>query len=67
MRTKRKYEASDTIDYQMLDPGEIIGKKIIDIYLHRDNDGDELQLILDDGKQIEICLLDCKMVHVQSD
>ena len=46
---------------------EILGKKIVDIYLHTDADGDELQLLLEDGKQIEICLLDCGMVHVQSD
>jgi len=64
---KRKYEASKTIDYQMLDPDEILGKKIVDIYLHTDEEGDELQLLLEDGKQIEICLLDCGRVHVQSD
>lgn len=65
--SKTKYEVSKTIDYQMLDPKEILGKKIIDIYLHRDVDGDELQLLLEDGKQIEICLLDNGTVHVQSD
>lgn len=64
---KRKYETSKTIDYQMLDLKEILGKKIVDIDLHTDTDGDELILLLEDGKQIEICLLDCGMVHVQSD
>ena len=64
---KRKYEVSKTIDYQMLDLKEILGKKIVDIYLHTDADGDELQLLLEDGKQIEICLLNCGKVHIQSD
>ena len=64
---KQKYEASKTIEYGMLDVEEILGKKIVDIYLHRDEDGDELQLLLEDGKQIEICLLDSGVVHVQSD
>jgi hypothetical protein len=43
---------------------EILGKKIVDIYLHTDEDGDELQILLEDGKQIEICLLDCGRVHI---
>lgn len=65
---KRKYIPSSTIDYQMLDPEEILGKKIVDIDLHRDNDGDDLILLLEDGKQIEICLLTAyNCVHVQSD
>jgi len=64
---KRKYKASKTIEYGMLDSKEILGKKIVDIYLHKDEDGDELQLLLEDGKQIEICLLDSGIVHVQSD
>lgn len=64
---KTKYEVSKTIDYQMLDPKEIIGQTIIDIYLHKDVDGDELQIMLENGKQIEICLLDNGSVHVQSD
>lgn len=51
----------------MLDPEEVIGKRIVDIYLHSDVDGDELQILLEGGKQIQICLLDSGKVHVQSD
>lgn len=42
------------IDFKMLDKNEILGKRIIDVYLHEDSDGQELQLILEDGKQVEI-------------
>ena len=63
---KKKYEYSKEIDYQMLD-NTVIGKTIVDIHLHRDIDGDELQILLNDGKQIEICLLNSGRVHVQSD
>jgi hypothetical protein len=50
---KIKYKPSDEIDYQMLDPLEIIGKKIVDVYLHQDPlEGDELQIILEDGNQV---------------
>ena len=63
----QKYEHSKDIDYQMLDGKEIIGLKIVDICLHKDDDGDELVIMLESGKEIEICLLDCGMVHVQSD
>jgi hypothetical protein len=38
--SKRKSVVSKTIDYQMLDSKEILGKKIVDIYLHVDADGD---------------------------
>jgi len=58
---------NDTIDYQMLDNDEILGKTIIDVDLYKDNDGEELQILLSDGKQIEICLLDNGRLHVQSD
>jgi hypothetical protein len=64
---KQKYEESKTIEYGMLDPEEILGKRIVDIHLHKDADGDQLELLLEDGKQIEICLLDNGVVHVQSD
>lgn len=49
---------------------EAIGKKIVDIILFEDADGEELQILLDDGKQIEICLVeneDGTFIHVQTD
>jgi hypothetical protein len=61
------YRSSETIDYQMLDPREILNKRIVDIHLHKDGEGDELQIILEDGKQIEICMTDSGKIHVQSD
>lgn len=67
MTKKHKYIESDTIYYGMLDPKEVLGKKIVEIYLHQDLDGDELQLLLEDGKQIEISLMEDKTIWVQSD
>lgn len=66
---KRKYIISKDIDYGSLDPKEILGKKIIDIYLYQDPiEGDELHLLLEDGKQIEISYNTVeKQVMVQSD
>jgi len=55
------------IDHQMLDEKEVLNNKIIDVHLHHDSDGDELQLQLDNGKQIEISLHDEGYVLVQSD
>lgn len=67
-KKKGGYEPSNEIDYQMLDNEEVIGKKIVDIYLHKDPvEGDELQLLLEDGKQIEISLLLKGTILVQSD
>jgi len=54
-------------DTNMLDLKEVLNKQIVDIHLHKDNDREELQIILEDGKQIEICLLDNGKIHVQSD
>ena len=56
------------IDFQMLDNKEILGKRIIDVYLHEDSEGQELQIILEDGKQIEISFnhIENKII-VQSD
>jgi len=56
------------IDFQMLDNKEILGKRIIDVYLHEDTDGQELQIILEDGKQIEISFNATEnIIMVQSD
>lgn len=63
------YKVLSSVDFDtnMLDLKEVLNKQIIDIHLHKDNDGEELQIILEDGKQIEICLLDNGKIHVQSD
>jgi hypothetical protein len=58
---------SVNFDTSMLDLKEVLNKQIIDICLHKDNDGEELQIMLEDGKQIEICLLDNGKIHIQSD
>lgn len=56
------------IDFQMLDNSEIMGKRIVDVHLHEDNDGQELQIMLEDGKQIEISFNDVEnTIMVQSD
>lgn len=56
------------IDFQMLDNKEILGKRIIDVYLYEDTDGQEFQILLEDGKQIQIYFNNIEnKIMVQSD
>lgn len=56
------------IDFQMLDNKEILGKRIVDVHLHEDSDGQELQIMLEDGKHIEISFNAAEnTIMVQSD
>src|SRR5688572_13033718 len=52
----RELNASRNFSAVWLNPSHVIGKRLIDIYFHTDGDIEELQLIFEDGKQIEICL-----------
>ncbi len=62
-----KSRFTKTIDWTMVDLTEAIGKKIVDVVFFEDPDGDELHILLDDGKQIEIMLHADGYVHVQTD
>lgn len=58
-------EESDNYDLSLFTPSEVLGKKIVDIYMHKDKqDGDELHIIMEDGKQIEIA---ADFAHIQTD
>ena len=67
MKTRKEKRISKTIDWSMLDKKEVLNKKIIDIVFFEDQDGDELHILLEDGKQIEIMLHSDGYVHIQSD
>lgn len=59
-------EFAHDFDLNMLDLKKVLGKEILDIHLHKDNDKEELNIMLEDGKHIEICLLNTGRMHVQS-
>jgi hypothetical protein len=65
MENKRQ---KSTIDISGLNLEEISGATILDAYiLPDDGDGEELWIILNNGKQIEISLHDEGFIIVQSD
>jgi len=59
--------SAKTMDLQEINLEELLDKRIVDITLLVDSDGEELQIILEDGKQIEISLFDNGKIHVQTD
>lgn len=67
--TKKKRYKTETIEAGFLKDEEIIGKKIIgwDFLYFPEQQLDELIIDLEDGKQIEIRLLDDGTIEVQSD
>lgn len=60
-------EKTKEFDLQMLEEKEFIGKKIVDVVFYKGDEGEELQFLLEDGKQIEIRILLSGIVQVQSD
>lgn len=49
-------EKSGIFDLYMFNPEHVMEKKLIDVFLLDTGDNWELQLIFEDGKEIQICM-----------
>lgn len=64
----RVFLASKVFNGTLFDAEEVIGKKLVDIYfLYEGTDEEEMILVFEDGKQIEIIRTEDNFIDVQTD
>lgn len=64
---RKAAEKSGTFDLWQFDANEVGDKILVAIDLFDTGDGWELQLVFEDGKQIEICMTEDNCIHIQTD